>query len=92
MPKARRPAGVHGLRLIDDLTAEAAERMKAERFEPAVVVATSLNNFQAPGPRIADEHAPHDSRQQFTRDNGLTSIGENRFERNALGERRADPG
>ncbi len=42
-----RPAGVHGLSLIDDLSAAAIERMKAEGFEPAVVVETSPNNFQA---------------------------------------------
>jgi DNA primase RepB-like protein len=41
-----RPAGVHSLSLLDDLTAETIERMKAEGFEPAVVVETSLNNFQ----------------------------------------------
>jgi hypothetical protein len=42
-----RPAGLHSLSLIDDLTAEAIERMKAEGFAPAVVVETSPNNFQA---------------------------------------------
>jgi hypothetical protein len=42
-----RPAGPHALSLIDDLSAEAIERMKAEGFEPAVVVETSPNNFQA---------------------------------------------
>jgi RepB DNA-primase from phage plasmid len=42
-----RPAGLHALSLIDDLSAEAIERMKAEGFEPAVVVETSPNNFQA---------------------------------------------
>jgi hypothetical protein len=41
-----RPAGTHNLSLIDDLTADAIERMKAEGFEPAVVVETSPNNFQ----------------------------------------------
>jgi len=41
-----RPAGLHALSLIDDLSAEAIERMKAEGFEPAVVVETSPNNFQ----------------------------------------------
>jgi hypothetical protein len=41
-----RPAGLHPLSLIDDLSAEAIERMKAEGYEPAVVVETSLNNFQ----------------------------------------------
>lgn len=42
-----RPAGPHGLSLIDDLTAAAIERMKAQGFAPAVVVETSPNNFQA---------------------------------------------
>ena len=42
-----RPAGLHALSLIDDLSTEAIERMKAEGFEPAVVVETSPNNFQA---------------------------------------------
>lgn len=42
-----RPAGTHSLSLIDDITAEVIERMKAEGFEPAVVVETSPNNFQA---------------------------------------------
>ena len=42
-----RPAGLHSLSLIDDLTAVEIERMKAEGFEPAVVVETSRNNFQA---------------------------------------------
>lgn len=34
------------LSLLDDLTAEAIERMKAEGFEPAFVVETSPNDFQ----------------------------------------------
>jgi hypothetical protein len=42
-----RPAGLHALSLIDDLSAEAIDRLKAEGFEPAVVVETSPNNFQA---------------------------------------------
>src|SRR5580698_1506567 len=42
-----RPAGTHCLSLIDDLTADAIERMNADGFEPAVVVETSPNNFQA---------------------------------------------
>ncbi len=41
-----RPAGTHSLSLIDDLTKEAIDRMKAKGFEPAVVVETSPNNFQ----------------------------------------------
>src|SRR5260370_25170662 len=42
-----RPAGLHALSLIDDLSAEAIERMKVEGFEPAVGVETSPNHFQA---------------------------------------------
>jgi len=42
-----RPAGAHSLSLLDDLSSEAIERMKAEGFKPAVVVETSPNNFQA---------------------------------------------
>ncbi len=41
-----RPASTHSLSLIDDLTADAIERMKADGFEPAIVVETSPNNFQ----------------------------------------------
>src|SRR5271170_4663943 len=42
-----RPAGIHGLSLVDDLTAAAVSRMKREGYEPAVVVETSIGNFQA---------------------------------------------
>ena len=42
-----RPAGAHGLSLVDDLKADALARMKAEGFEPAAVVETSPGNFQA---------------------------------------------
>ena len=42
-----RPKGEHPLTLLDDLTFEAIERMKAEGFHPAVVVETSSGNFQA---------------------------------------------
>src|ERR1041385_486671 len=42
-----RPNGEHHLSLVDDLTAEAIQRMKAEGFTPAVVVETSPGNFQA---------------------------------------------
>jgi hypothetical protein len=42
-----RPKGEHPLTLLDDLTSEAIETMKAEGFRPAVVVETSLGNFQA---------------------------------------------
>ena len=42
-----RPYGEHHLSLVDDLTAEAIQRMKAEGFAPAVIVETSPGNFQA---------------------------------------------
>ena len=42
-----RPAGPHALTLIDDLTREGIERMSAEGYEPALVVETSPENFQA---------------------------------------------
>jgi hypothetical protein len=42
-----RPAGLHGLSLVDDLKVDALARMKAEGFAPAAVVETSPGNFQA---------------------------------------------
>ena len=42
-----RPRGEHPLSLLDDLTSEAIEQMKSKGFNPAVVVETSLGNFQA---------------------------------------------
>jgi hypothetical protein len=42
-----RPAGAHGLSLVDDLKADALARMKAEGFESAATVETSPGNFQA---------------------------------------------
>lgn len=42
-----RPKGEHALSLVDDLTAASVQRMKAEGFQPAVVVETSPGNFQA---------------------------------------------
>jgi hypothetical protein len=42
-----RPKGEHHLTLVDDLTAAAIQKMKADGFAPAVVVETSPGNFQA---------------------------------------------
>ena len=42
-----RPKGEHHLSLVDDLTKDALSMMKAGGFNPAVVVETSPNNFQA---------------------------------------------
>ena len=42
-----RPAGEHGLVLVDDLKPQALERMKAECFAPAATIETSPGNYQA---------------------------------------------
>jgi len=42
-----RPAGIHSLSLVDDLSADALHRMRREGFTPALVVETSPRNFQA---------------------------------------------
>lgn len=42
-----RPKGQHALSMVDDLTAEALERMKHAGFTPALIVETSPDNFQA---------------------------------------------
>ncbi len=42
-----RPQGEHHLSLVDDLSRSAIERMKAEGFDPAAIVETSPQNFQA---------------------------------------------
>src|SRR5580658_4459293 len=42
-----RPAGAHGLSLVDDLKGDTFVRMKADGFAPAAVVETSPGNFQA---------------------------------------------
>lgn len=42
-----RPKGEHGLSLVDDLSSFAVMKMKRTGFQPAVLVETSPNNFQA---------------------------------------------
>ncbi len=42
-----RPAGEHNLTLIDDLKASSLRDMRVAGFQPALVVETSPNNFQA---------------------------------------------
>jgi hypothetical protein len=42
-----RPKGEHSLSLVDDLTADALERMRHSGFTPAIIVETSPENFQA---------------------------------------------
>ena len=41
------PHGLHSLTLLDDVTVTTVARMKDEGFQPALVVETSPNNFQA---------------------------------------------
>jgi RepB DNA-primase N-terminal domain len=42
-----RPKGEHNLSMVDDLTGDALQRMNASGFNPAVVVETSPENYQA---------------------------------------------
>lgn len=42
-----RPAGEHNLTLIDDLKANSVREMRVSGFQPALIVETSPNNFQA---------------------------------------------
>jgi hypothetical protein len=42
-----RPKGEHHLSLVDDLSKSAVDRLKAEGFQPAAIVETSPQNFQA---------------------------------------------
>jgi hypothetical protein len=42
-----RPKGEHDLSMVDDLTADAVSAMKQTGFNPAVIVETSPDNFQA---------------------------------------------
>lgn len=42
-----RPKGEHHLSMVDDLTADAIKRMKAEGYSPVLIVETSPGNFQA---------------------------------------------
>lgn len=42
-----RPAGEHGLVLVDDLKPQALERMKVDGLDPAAIIETSPGNYQA---------------------------------------------
>ena len=42
-----RPKGEHNLSLVDDLTSDRVQQMKAAGFAPALIVQTSPGNFQA---------------------------------------------
>ena len=58
-----RPAGEHGLVLVDDLKPQALERMKAEGFAPAVTVETSPGNYQA-WVKLSDKPLSADARRE----------------------------
>jgi len=63
-----RPAGdVNGPVLVDDLTQEALERMRADGFAPAATIETSPGNFQA-WVKISDKPVPADVRRVAARD------------------------
>ena len=42
-----RPAGEHRYTVLDDLSAEAVERLSVDGYEPCAVIETSPSNFQA---------------------------------------------
>ncbi len=58
-----RPAGDHGLVLVDDLKAQTLERMKAEGFAPAATVETSPGNYQA-WVKLSDKPLSADARRE----------------------------
>ena len=58
-----RPAGDHGLVLVDDLKPQALERMKAEGFAPAATVETSSGNYQA-WVKLSDKPLSADARRE----------------------------
>ena len=57
-----RPAGEHGLVLVDDLKPEALEHMKREGFAPAASIETSPGNFQA-WVKLSDRPLPTEVRR-----------------------------
>ena len=56
-----RPAGEHGLVLMDDLTPGALRNMARDGFAPAATVETSPGNFQA-WVKLSDKALPADVR------------------------------
>jgi hypothetical protein len=65
-----RPCGGSALTMIDDLSADAIAEMKASGFEPALVVETSVDNFQAwlnHGRIIADDFVSTQAAKELAR-------------------------
>lgn len=71
-----RPKGEHNLSLVDDLSADAVQRMIKSGFKPAVVVETSSGNYQAwlkhhkPLPKEISTVAARTLAKQFDGDKG----------------------
>lgn len=57
-----RPAGAHGLVLLDDLNTQALARMEADGFAPAATIETSPGNYQA-WVKLSDDPLPVNVRQ-----------------------------
>jgi len=62
-----RPAGNHGLVLVDDVNRSAIERMKADGFEPAATIETSPGNYQA-WVKLSDYPLAEDIRKMAARE------------------------
>lgn len=61
-----RPAGDHGLVLVDDLTADALTRMQREGWAPAAIIETSPGNHQA-WVKLSGEPLPAEVRTRAAR-------------------------
>jgi len=62
-----RPAGEHGLVLLDDLKKETLEQLKADGLAPAAVIETSPGNYQS-WIKLSDRPIGPDGRREVARD------------------------
>jgi hypothetical protein len=70
-----RPAGEHGLVLVDDLKPEALQRMQRDGFAPAATIETSPGNYQA-WVKLADQPITADLRHAVARELAQTYGGD----------------
>ena len=70
-----RPAGEHGLVLVDDLKPEALQRMQHDGFAPAATIETSPGNYQA-WVKLVDQSVPAALRQAVARELAQTYGGD----------------